>query len=718
MKGIKLWPHVTILVILCAALGVVGGVLWSRHDQRVDEAQSLPSAARVERVDGQVALNRSLNNKSSKQFVEVTPNTPVSVGDRLYTRDNSRASLAFTGRNFARLNDHSSLDVLSLSDRRTQLALRDGSAIFNVGELSPGELFEVATPNGAIDLQQPGLYEVGIDNRGSTVVSVLSGLAQVVGLAGTGQISKGEMLTLLGQTAADVALSRLDSGYAGNLVNDYYGYQYPGTYDGRYNSYDAYLNDPYYYDPYNRYGSYQYVADSIPGVYDLDSYGDWQNVDGYGNLWRPRVDANWSPYQQGYWTTDDTYGLTWISNEPWGYAPYHYGRWVYVNNQWFWVPERVNTQPAYSPALVAFIPFTQTNQIGWAPLGPGDPYAVTYYDENWQPHYLAQPPVIEQQIVNLSVPGAVTVVPLQVFDRVIDPRVIKRVDPQMLAQARPVLDPFAVDAIRQAALKTTEARRKIDVPEEVAERIDNTRVITSTAPAPPPFRKDLAETLRVEAVPEKQRKEKLEFKDNRRTETARQSDVANQPGQTGAPAVDRERKQQMEKLTSEAARGNKEARAQMRELERQQREQERTQQTATRQQAAAQQGGAAASAQAENARAAERAQGEKVGQQIRAQREAGRQQVKANEQRAVVQQQKAAQNQANQQAAIQRAQQAAAQRAQQGRGRAQQAQGQPQVIQQARPKQTNEGKQGPPAAKGEGAQPRGQGAGGKGKGRP
>src|SRR3712207_9003881 len=37
-------------------------------------------------------------------------------------------------------------------------------------------------------------------------VSVLSGLAQVVGLAGSGQISKGEMLTLLGQTAAQVAL--------------------------------------------------------------------------------------------------------------------------------------------------------------------------------------------------------------------------------------------------------------------------------------------------------------------------------------------------------------------------------------------------------------------------------------------------------------------------------------------------------------------------------
>jgi hypothetical protein len=48
-----------------------------------------------------------------------------------------------------------------LAPDRTQLALRDGSALFDVGALAPGQLFEVATPFGAVDLDQPGLYEVG-----------------------------------------------------------------------------------------------------------------------------------------------------------------------------------------------------------------------------------------------------------------------------------------------------------------------------------------------------------------------------------------------------------------------------------------------------------------------------------------------------------------------------------------------------------------------------
>src|SRR4029434_501616 len=99
---------------------------------------------------------------------------------------------------------------VSLGDNRTQLALRDGSAIFDVGYLAPDELFEVGTPNGAIDFAQPGLYNIGFDQNGGVLVSVLSGLARVVGQSGSGEINKGEMLTLLGQTVAEVALSKLN----------------------------------------------------------------------------------------------------------------------------------------------------------------------------------------------------------------------------------------------------------------------------------------------------------------------------------------------------------------------------------------------------------------------------------------------------------------------------------------------------------------------------
>src|SRR5262245_24631344 len=251
VNNLKLWPQLTIVGVVIALIAGVGVGWWVRHEQTA-RAEAIPNAARIQRIDGQVLLNNSGANTSpsDQNWLTATVNQPFTVGDRIYTRDNSHASVAFTGRNFARLNPNTSLDVLALEDRRTQLALRDGSAVFDVGYLNSGDLFEVATPYGAVDFQQPGLYNVGIDNKGQVLISVLSGLAQVVGLGGSGQISKGELLTLVGTTAANAVLSQIDGRDAGYLVDNYYSSQYPQYYDGRYRDYNAYLNDPYYFDPY------------------------------------------------------------------------------------------------------------------------------------------------------------------------------------------------------------------------------------------------------------------------------------------------------------------------------------------------------------------------------------------------------------------------------------------------------------------------------------
>lgn len=519
MNNLKVWPHLTIVAVVCAVLAGVGVGLWMKNE-RTASAEAVPNAARIQRVEGDVALNNGVatgDNSQADQWYTATENQPFSVGDRIYTRENSRASVAFTGRNFARLNPNTSLDVLSLSDQRTQLALRDGSAMFDVGYLAPGELFEVATPYGAVDFQQPGLYNVGFD-KGQVLVSVLSGLAQVVGLGGSGQISKGEMLTLLGQTAAEVVLSQIDGRDAGYLVDDYYAHQYPRYYDGRYRDYNAYLSDPYYFDPYRRYASYQHANSYIPGLYDLDYYGDWQNLNGYGYAWSPRVDDGWMPYQSGYWMTDYPYGPTWVSNEPWGYAPYHYGRWAFVGDRWYWVPDTKTATPVYSPALVAFMPFDQ-NEIGWVPLGPGDVYVPHYYNTDWQPYYLTRDDLY-QRVVNLNVPGAVTVASIDEFTRGTDWRRARKADRNMLASVNPVLDPLLLTPLRNAVVNSAWGRGKKDIPPGIAKKLQDTTVITSTDPVAPPFRPDLARAMRVESASGRAKGQQLKVKDERQGHAA------------------------------------------------------------------------------------------------------------------------------------------------------------------------------------------------------
>ena len=556
MKNLKVWPHLTIIAILVAVVAGIGVAWWMKREPTA-AAKEVPYAARIQRVDGDVALSNTQDtnaaNAASEQWIAATANQPFSVGDRIYTRDNSRASLAFTGRNFARLNPNTSLDVLTLSEQRTQLALRDGSAVFDVGYLDDGDLFEVATPYGAVDFEQPGLYNVGIDN-GRVLVSVLSGLAQVVGLGGSGQISKGEMLTLIGQTAADVVLSQIDGRDAGYLVDDYYGYQYPQYYDGRYRDYNVYSNDPYYFDPYRRNVSYQYVNSYVPGLYDLDYYGDWHNVSGYGHSWAPRVDAGWAPYQDGYWMTDYPYGPTWVSHEPWGYAPYHYGRWAFVGDRWYWVPDNLNVRPTYSPAMVAFVPF-DNNEIGWVALGPGDTYVPHYYNAGWQPYYLTNDNLYTR-VVNLDVPGAVMVVPVDDFTRGFDWRRARRADRNLLAGVNPVLDPLLFTPLRNAVVNSAWGRGKKDIPPGIAKKLDDTAVVTSIAPVGTTFRPELRRSLRVETVSDRDKGQKFNVKDERGRGNAersngRSSQSEERPAQPEQRPVETNRGQERKQAASE-----------------------------------------------------------------------------------------------------------------------------------------------------------------------
>jgi FecR protein len=564
MNRIRVWPHITVVAGVVALIAAVGVGFWIKRGPTAS-AEELPSAARIQRVDGEVAFSDRLPNSNATdtnvEWTAATPNQPFAVGDRIYTRDNSHASVAFSGRNFARLDPNTSLDVVSLGDRRTQLALRDGSAMFELGYLAPNELFEVATPHGAVNFDQPGLYNVGFDNNGGVLVSVLSGLAQVVGLAGSEQINKGETLTLVGQTAAEVVLSRLSGQDAGNQVDDYYRYQYPNSYDGRYSNYDAYLSDPYYYDPYRSGASYKYASSTIPGINDLDYYGDWQNVAGYGNAWRPRVDSGWVPYQHGQWTNDYPYGPTWVSSEPWGYAPYHYGRWANVNNQWYWIPDGVNTTPAYAPALVGFVNLNDGNQVGWVPLGPGDIYAPRYYDRNWQPRYLTGANIVPGQLINFGIPGAVTVVPVDAWGRAIDPRNIRRIDSRALVSLRPTLDPLTLTPLRNAVIHSAWGRGKIDLPPGIAKKLRDTPVYISGDIRESPSRKNLAKSMRVERVSDNARNQKFKVKDERQQ----------------SQQVDQARKQETDRLNVEAKRGDKKAQQQVRQLEQQQKRETRSQ---------------------------------------------------------------------------------------------------------------------------------------------
>ena len=194
----------------------------------------------------------------------------------------------------------------------------------------------------------------------------------------------------------------------------------------------------------------------------------------------------------------------------------------------------------------------ESNQIGWVPLGPGDSYAPRYYDANWQPYYLTRTDLAPTRLVNYSVANAVTVVPVDYFGRPIDPRMVTRVNPQLLTQVRPTLDPLLLTPLRNAVVHSAWGRGKIDLPPGIAKKLNGTPVFVGSEIRQSRFRKDLAKSLRVERVSDNAKNQKFKVKDERQ-----------------AQQVDDGRKQEIDRK-EEAAKGIKEAPGQVRKLEQQQ----------------------------------------------------------------------------------------------------------------------------------------------------
>ena len=108
---------------------------------------------------------------------------------------------------------------------------------------------------------------------------------------------------------------------------------------------------------------------------ELNSYGEWVNINKYGNVWRPYVVNNWMPFDNGHWSYADG-NWTWISYEPFGWIVYHYGNWYDDPFYgWVWIP----SDDAWSPARVLWMDYD--DYVGWAPM----PLSGIEYGNPWEP---------------------------------------------------------------------------------------------------------------------------------------------------------------------------------------------------------------------------------------------------------------------------------------------------------------------------------------------
>ena len=347
------------------AMGIAALLLGGPMGQSAQASgtQAELGVARISLTNGEVTLQRG----ASGDWIEGSVNTPLVEGDSLAAGSSSRTEVQLDSANFVRLQGDSRIHLAELGHRRFRLQLESGTLTYN--ELKGGEAdVDIETPFVAIRPLAHGLYRVEVGLDGKTVITVRRGKAEIASAAGTEKLDRGE--TMIVRADADGApLFQVD---AAAPKDDW----------DRWNERREKL--------LRRSISRRYVSQDIYGVEDLDYYGSWRYVSGYGYSWFPTVDIGWSPYRLGRWTWLDYYGWCWVGSEPWGWAPYHYGRWYRHNSYgWGWYPGHHHRRHYWRPAHVAFFGYGSHSgfraglglgfgHIGWVPLAPYEPYYPWY----------------------------------------------------------------------------------------------------------------------------------------------------------------------------------------------------------------------------------------------------------------------------------------------------------------------------------------------------
>ncbi len=328
-----------ILLVLAFGMCTFYGMAQSKDYFRI---------ARLSYLEGHV----SFQHTDEVEWTAASINMALQPADRIYTGENGRAEIEFDDGSVVRLAEKTDVEILTMREELIQLRVLIG--LCSLTERSTVQ-FEIDTPAAAFTTTDKGSYRFDIAENGDSDGIVRKGALEAVNNRFSKHVSSGEFLHVPAAENGVEVLARYDQRDAWDDWND------------RRNAAET-ANE-----------SRNYIADGVyMGASDLDMYGRWSSINGYGAAWIPQVGAGWAPYWDGRWCYRPNWGWTWVSYEPWGWLPYHYGRWIDDPSfGWAWLPGPSFGFHFFSPGLVQF--YQGANWISWIPLGPGDYYNVNNY---------------------------------------------------------------------------------------------------------------------------------------------------------------------------------------------------------------------------------------------------------------------------------------------------------------------------------------------------
>ena len=231
-------------------------------DETSDSAD--PGVARISIITGGVDVKRA----DSGDTVAAAVNAPLSPGDYLSTREDSRAEVEFDYGTTLRVGPDTQLRFTQLDPKDHQLQLAAGTVDLRVFHGVAANA-QIQTPQATVKPDDNGSYVVSVDDDGNAQVSVRSGRVDVLSEAGTQTLVPGGTLAISGdvdhpqfRTIDAVAYDGFDSWIAGR--------------DAAVERVAAAQDD-------------RYVEAGMVGADDLYDHGRWIDYPQYGRVWIPAV---------------------------------------------------------------------------------------------------------------------------------------------------------------------------------------------------------------------------------------------------------------------------------------------------------------------------------------------------------------------------------------------------------------------------------------------
>ncbi len=280
-------------------------------------ADSQVRVVRLSEVQGDVKIDRNLGQGYEKAFL----NLPITQGVKLQTKSDGRAEVEFEDGSTLRITPDTVIEFpqLSLRDSGAKVSavhLQEGTAYINFAG-AKGDEFTLTFAHEKVALTHSAHLRIEMADVTATL-AVFAGDLQIEGDSGSVNVSKNH-----------TAEFDLTDGDSSTVAKDLQ----PDPFDAWDKQQDQY-HQQYASNAYSSYSPYAY------GTSDLNYYGSFFNVPGYGTMWQPYfAGAGWDPFMNGGWAFSPGFGYGWVSGYPWGWTPYHYGTWAYLPTYgWAWQP--------------------------------------------------------------------------------------------------------------------------------------------------------------------------------------------------------------------------------------------------------------------------------------------------------------------------------------------------------------------------------------------